>query len=117
MSTVCGCIYRKLKGIVFGALCCSLAPPLHESEKDRDYAAFINLLPHSSGAQATNKIVVCVHNSRFPLMSPEIGLEVAVMGERTLMDLRLVNPGYFWAFKNCFIYFQGYSSTLGRDEG
>lgn len=87
MSTVCGCIYRKLKGNCFELLCAAALPLLFmRVRRTGIIAAFINLLPHSSGAQATNKIVVCVHNSRFPLMSPEIGLEVAVMGERTLMD-------------------------------
>lgn len=47
---------------------------------------FISFLPNSSGAQAANKMVMCVHSSRFPLMSPEISLVVAVMRERALVD-------------------------------
>lgn len=87
MSTVCGCIYRKKKGNCFELLCAAALPLLFiRVRRIGIITAFINFLPHSSGAQATNKIVVCLHNSRFPLMSPEIGLEVAVMRERTLMD-------------------------------
>lgn len=87
MSTVCGCIYRKKKGNCFELLCAAALPLLFiRVRRIRIITAFINLLPHSSGAQATSKIVVCVHNSRFPLMSPEIGLEVAVLRERTLTD-------------------------------
>lgn len=71
-----GIIERK-KGNVFN---CSVLQP------SGVITDFISFLPNSSGAQAANKMVVCVHNSRFPRMSPEISLEVAVMRERALMD-------------------------------
>lgn len=87
MSTVCGCIYRKKKGNCFELLCAAALPLLFiRVRRIGIITAFINLLPHSSGAQTTNKIVVCVYNSRFPLMSPEIGLEVTVLRERTVTD-------------------------------
>lgn len=98
MSTACGCIYRKIKGNCFELLCAAALSLLFvRVRRTGIITAFINLLPHSSGAQATSKIVVCAHNSRFPLRSPEIGLEVAVVRERTLMDFVWLTQA-IWGF-------------------